>query len=133
MIADASEDYPGVGKCVELLSLNNEIVIAGLHTLLARPNLSKVAIGFGGYLMQSENLRRQIHKIAQGSKVLSISAIRMSNLVVQLPCLQEQTKIANFLMVLDDKINYINQQLDQTKLYKKGLPTTNVCVNCVPC
>jgi type I restriction enzyme S subunit len=34
---------------------------------------------------------------------------------------QEQTKIANFLTSIDDKINHVNTQLENTKKFKKGL------------
>lgn len=35
--------------------------------------------------------------------------------------IQEQTKIANFLTSVDDKINHVNTQLENTKKFKKGL------------
>ena len=53
IFADASEDYNDIGKCIEIVNLNNEYVLAGLHTLLARPKDSFMSIGFGGYLMKS--------------------------------------------------------------------------------
>ena len=37
------------------------------------------------------------------------------------PCLEEQTKIANFLSTIDQKINVVSDQLEQAKLWKKGL------------
>ncbi|MDQ7089990.1 MAG: restriction endonuclease subunit S [Methylococcales bacterium] len=38
-----------------------------------------------------------------------------------LPSLEEQTKIANFLSEIDNKINQVEEQLNGTKDYKKGL------------
>lgn len=38
-----------------------------------------------------------------------------------IPCVAEQTKIANFLTAIDDKITHTKTQLDAVKLYKKGL------------
>lgn len=40
---------------------------------------------------------------------------------ILIPCIKEQTKIANFLTALDEKINRTENQLQQTQAYKKGL------------
>ncbi|MGM8911118.1 restriction endonuclease subunit S [Psychrobacter sp. 1U1] len=37
------------------------------------------------------------------------------------PCLAEQTKIANFLTAIDQKIDNVAEQIDQAKTWKKGL------------
>lgn len=121
IIADASEDYEDVGKAIEIVNLNKQKVLAGLHTIQARPNLSKMAIGFNGHLMKSENVRLQIKTIAQGSKVLSISATRLANISIDIPCLKEQTKIADFLSAIDEKVNITQNEMQHTQQYKKGL------------
>ncbi len=74
VIADASEDYTDIGKTIELKNLNNEKILAGLHTFLARPDKEKITIGFMGYLLQSWKIRKQVMTIAQGTKVLSLSS-----------------------------------------------------------
>ncbi|HEY3390593.1 MAG TPA: restriction endonuclease subunit S [Prolixibacteraceae bacterium] len=121
IIADASEDYADIGKSIEIVNLNNEKVISGLHTLHARPDLQRVVIGFSGHLMKSENIRSQIKTLAQGTKVLSITTSRLSDISINLPSLAEQTKIANFLTAIDEKIENLEKELDELKAYKKGV------------
>lgn len=45
----------------------------------------------------------------------------LSEMEILIPCIKEQTKIANFLIALDEKINRTEHQLQQTQAYKKGL------------
>ncbi|MDA4923160.1 restriction endonuclease subunit S [Acinetobacter baumannii] len=40
---------------------------------------------------------------------------------IDLPSLSEQTKIANFLSTIDQKIDKVSQQIEETKQWKKGL------------
>ena len=121
VFADASEDLTDVGKSIELVNLNNERVLSGLHTILARPDLSKIAIGFGGYLMKSNDIRKQIMLEAQGSKVSSISATKLSCIQLNIPVQEEQTRITNFLSAIDDKINHTQKQIEKTELWKMSL------------
>jgi type I restriction enzyme S subunit len=121
VIADASEDYADIGKSIEIRNLNNEKTIAGLHTFLARPDLFEMSLGFNGYIMQSRNIRLQIMTIAQGTKVLSLSTGRLANVDLNIPSLPEQTKIANFLSAIDEKIQALKQKKTLLEQYKKGI------------
>lgn len=121
VIADASEDFSDIGKCIEITNLNNEKVLAGLHTFLTRPDLYKMTVGFCSYLMKSNAVRLQIMTVAQGTKVLSISTGRLAKVKLNIPSEPEQQKIANFLSAIDNKINLVNRQLGKTREYKRGL------------
>lgn len=122
VIADASEDIEDIGKSIEIINLNKEKLLAGLHTFLARPIYSKITIGFGGHLFKSNGIVAQIKKEAQGAKVLGVSKGRLSNLNVYFPVNpKEQQKIANCLSSLDDVINTETEKLDLLQDHKKGL------------
>ena len=51
----------------------------------------------------------------------NLSAQIIKNLKIKFPSEKEQTKIANFLSKIDDKINTVTEKIETTKTYKKGL------------
>lgn len=121
VIADASEDYKDIGKAIEIVNLNNEKVVAGLHTMLARDENHLIAKGFFGYLMRVWNVRLQVMKLSAGISVLGISKNNLSRVKIALPSKKEQQKIADFLTSLDGKISAIGNELSRAKEFKKGL------------
>jgi type I restriction enzyme S subunit len=122
VFADASEDVKDVGKSIEIINLNNEKLLAGLHTFLARQIVPKLVIGFGAYLFKSSSIRTQIKRESQGSKVLGISKGRLSDISIYFPQNKsEQQKIASCLSSLDEVIAAHIQKLDTLKAHKKGL------------
>ena len=121
VIADASEDYDDIGKSIEIIRLNNEKVLAGLHTFLARKETTDIYTGFPTFLLKTRKVRLDIMKIAQGTKVLSLSSSRLGNIFLDLPSLPEQTKIASFLKTVDEKIYGLKKQLTLLERYKKGV------------
>ncbi len=122
IFADASEDMADIGKSIEVVSLNGERVVSGLHTILARRIGDRIALGFGGHLFKSGWVRTQIQKEAQGAKVLGISANRMRNLLLPLPHTDaEQQKIAECLSSMDDLMAAQARKVDALKYHKKGL------------
>ncbi len=122
VFADASEDLNDVGKSIEIINVNNERLISGLHTLLARQIEPKLTKGFGGYLFLSNKIRNQIKKEAQGSKVTGISGTRILNIIIYYPKnKKEQQKIASCLSAIDELITAQAEKLKQLKVHKKGL------------
>ncbi|TRX24509.1 restriction endonuclease subunit S [Flavobacterium franklandianum] len=121
IFADASEDLNDVGKSIEIVNLNNEKLLSGLHTLLARPIEKTFKIGFNGFLFKSNNIRLQVQKESQGSKVLSINVGRISGIKISFPTLQEQTKIATFLTAVDEKLQALKKKKSLLEQYKKGV------------
>ncbi len=122
IFADASEDLDDIGKSIELIKLNGERLVAGLHTILARQTGDRIVKGFGGHLFKSAWVRSQIQREAQGAKVLGISANRLRNLLLPLPCTKdEQQKIAECLTSVDELIAAQARKVDALKKHKKGL------------
>ena len=122
VFADASEDLQDVGKSIEIVRLNNERVLSGTHTILARQVDANLLVGFGGYLFKSGKVRTQIQKEAQGAKVFGISAGRLGNIEIPFPKDKaEQRKIAECLTSLDEVIAGHGQKLAALQSQKKGL------------
>ncbi|MFY8351634.1 restriction endonuclease subunit S [Pseudoalteromonas sp. SSM20] len=75
---------------------------------------------------EAGNLNREINKIAQeGARnhgLLNVSVTEFFHDVkVIAPCAEEQQKIADFLQALDKKLDAVNQQIELTQTFKKGL------------
>ncbi len=70
-----------------------------------------LVVGFPGYLLRSEPMRRQIVRIAQGISVLGISKGNLEKLTFWLPHPDEQQKIAGALAATDAKIQAVADQI----------------------
>lgn len=66
-------------------------------------------------------LKRAIAKVAQGNSVVHLYPSQLESLRIELPCIEEQNKIANFLGSLDDKIDHVDAQMGEVSRFKKGL------------
>ena len=121
ILADASEDYEGVGKSWEIINNDNQKIISGLHTTPLRCLSDEVAVGFGRYLFKNQKSAISLKRIAQGTKVYSISYSHISKLDILLPPLPEQQKIAEILSVWDEAITKQTQLITQLETHKRGL------------
>ena len=120
IFADASEDYEGIGKAIELINVDFNTV-SGLHTILARDVQNSFAPKFKGYYFNSPIIHNQIRVLANGFKVYGISKETINKLNVNIPSKNEQTKIANTLELLDKKIELQTKKIEDLKLLKKGV------------
>lgn len=71
--------------------------------------------------LSDKNYYKRIDFLLGGTGQKEISKKELENLKVKLPCLEEQTKIANFLSNIDNIIKEENKKLEDLKLWKKGL------------
>lgn len=57
----------------------------------------------------------------RAAKGITLNTESLNSIVVKLPCLEEQTKIANFLSNIDNIIEKESKKLEELKQWKKGL------------
>ena len=122
VLVDASEDYEGVGKSIEISAIQNKKIVAGLHTIALRPiDATNLAPGFGRYLLKHPLVSKRLKAIAQGTKVFSISFTLIQKLKVPLPPIEEQRKIVEVLETWDKAIQLTRKLIEQKELQKKYL------------
>lgn len=60
-------------------------------------------------------------RLEQGSTFTAVSGTDIRKLLIKVPTVQEQTKIANFLFAIDKKLESTQTQITHTQTFKKGL------------
>lgn len=121
VIADASEDYEGVGECIELINLHDKRVTGGSHTFAVRDKIGKTVLGYRSYIFKNETVRKNLKKIATGISVYGISKTNLSKLTIPLPPRSEQEKIAEILGTWDEAIGLTERLIALEEQRKKGL------------
>lgn len=66
-------------------------------------------------------LSQELSSLASSSTMPALSFGSLEVLSIPEPSLPEQTKIANFLSAIDDKINHSGNQIEKMEAWKKGL------------
>ncbi|MBX9808636.1 MAG: restriction endonuclease subunit S, partial [Flavobacteriaceae bacterium] len=69
----------------------------------------------------TQQFTRQMNSSFEGSVRNTLSYESLRKIEMSYPCLEEQTKIANFLSAIDEKINQCQAQIVNTEVWKKGL------------
>jgi len=100
-------------------ALNKPEVRLGGDIIILRSKKAINNIFYSYYL--SNYKKKAIASRAQGITIVHLYFSGIKDLFIHYPCLEEQTKLANFLIAIDDKINQTQQQLQQTRTFKKGL------------
>ena len=119
--ADASEDTNDVAKAIEVVNCNNQQIVSGLHTIHGRDNSNRTVIGYKGYAFASDSFHKQIRRIAQGTKVFSISVRNFDEVYIGIPSKEEQTKISKLLTAIDKRIATQNKIIDRLQSLIKGI------------
>lgn len=77
---------------------------------------------FMNYRLNSYDGIKKLKRLATGTT--SVAAIYTKDLLklkINIPCKEEQSKIADFLGAIDDKIEVVTTQIEKTTTFKKGL------------
>jgi type I restriction enzyme S subunit len=106
------KDGAGVGRL--LYCKGNSSVLGTLDIIKPKAGLNTFFL----YLLLSQI---DFTKFITGSTIPHIYFKDYSKTILPIPIEKEQTKIANFLSALDDKIQHTQKQIEQAEQWKKGL------------
>ena len=122
VMADASEDYDGVGKSIEIQGLKEGVnAVAGLHTFLLREKAATFVPGFKGHLGSLKSLHDQFLRVATGMKVFGVSKAALQDLLLPIPEHDEQIAIAAILSDMDAEIAALETKLQKARQVKQGM------------
>ncbi len=121
VMADASEDYEGIGISIEVKNATGKKVVAGLHTFLLRGDKEVLADGFKGYLQYIPAVKDSLKKAATGISVYGISKNNVRNISIYLPDITEQRAIVAILSDIDAEIAALEQKRDKIRALKQGM------------
>lgn len=119
--ADASEDTNDVAKAIEIINCDSQQIVSGLHTIHGRDNSNQTIIGYKGYAFASKAFHKQIRRIAQGTKVFSISVRNFDEVYIGIPSKEEQAKIAKLLIAIDKRIASQNKIIEKLESLIRGI------------
>jgi type I restriction enzyme S subunit len=119
LFTPSSETPEDIGHSVVIFE-DLENCVYSYHLMRFRP-IVEINILYSHYFCNIPKVLNQLTKLSSGSTRFTISVKSFSSISVDLPCLQEQNKIANFLSAIDEKISLCNTQIIKTEQYKKGL------------
>ena len=119
--ADASEDTGEIAKSVEFVDTIEGDTICGLHTIHGRDIKNRTVVGFKGFAFNSRYFHNQIKRLAQGTKVFSITSNNLSSCYVYLPDLETQKAIVKLLKAYEAQLLVSRKTLKQYENQKQYL------------
>ena len=111
----------GVGLPCVIMENLIDTVYSGF-IIRCRFNINEnIYLHYKKYCFLEFSFRKALLKKSSSSANTNINQDNLSKLYVKLPCLEEQTKIADFLSAFDRKLENQKAQLEHWKQIKKGL------------
>ena len=117
----------GVGETSLILNDMKNTVYSGF-LIRFRDEKIKLDLNYKEYCFSNRKFREDLISLSSTSANTNINQESLNTLKIYLPCIKEQTKIANFLSKIDDKIKTVNEQIEESKEFKKGLLQKMYCV-----
>ncbi|MCF7820292.1 MAG: restriction endonuclease subunit S [Candidatus Pacebacteria bacterium] len=121
VMADASEDYEGVGITVLIDGLKDKMVVGGLHTFVLRDEKGATNKYYRQYIFRNPEVRNKLQKVANGVSVYGISKREVSKIILAIPSLEEQCDIVKILETWDEYLEKLSKKIKIKKDIKKGL------------
>jgi type I restriction enzyme, S subunit len=125
LFTPSSETPDDIGHSVVIFE-DLENTVFSYHLMRFRPNI-EIDILYSHYFCNIPSVLNQLSKLSTGSTRFTISVKSFSSIEIYLPSIKEQTKIANLLSAIDDKINLCNTQIEKMQEWKKGLLQKMFC------
>lgn len=119
LFTPSSETPDDIGHSVVIFEDLDKCVYS-YHLMRFRP-IIELDLLYSHYFCNNSKVLIQLTRLATGSTRFTISVKSFSSVLIDLPCLAEQIKIANFLSAIDEKIELVSTQIEDTQEYKKGL------------
>jgi type I restriction enzyme S subunit len=104
----------------DVTAINEDNVLLGGDMSILRLKKDGDSIFFAYYLTHYKKF--DLAKYGQGSTIVHLYYSHFKKIDLKFPSsVEEQTKIANFLSSIDNKIEQVGKQLDESKQFKKAL------------
>lgn len=125
LFTPSSETPDDIGHSVVIFE-NLDNCVYSYHLMRFRPFVD-ILLSYSHYFCNIPKVLDQLTKLSTGSTRFTISIKSFSSIIIDLPCIAEQAKIANFLSALDEKIYHCSIQIEKTEQWKKGLMQNMFC------
>lgn len=99
--------------------LRGDVILGGDINILT-PKSNNLNSLFLSYSIIGKK-KMELAKMAQGNSVVHLYSSQLKTLEIWIPLINEQTKIADFLSSVDEKITLLNKQYNLLYQYKKGM------------
>ena len=117
----SSETPSEVGMSSAVLNCSGQVYLNSFCFGLRPKNKDSVDFKYLGYYFRSQEMRKKISSLAQGSTRFNLSKGNFKKLVINLPQKEEQEAIANILFTADREIHLLETRLTEFREQKRGL------------